>query len=323
MTDPASFVPTIYGEPPPVGTPTFLRERRTGVGGSDAAAILGVSPWSSALGAWALKRGIMPDTEASERMVWGNRLEHAIRTGFNQDYGTHYLKPPKMFRHERWPFAIGHLDGLEGRRVLEVKKADFKSQEWGEQGTDTIPAHYYAQVQHYLLVVAGEVADVAVLFGGNTMERYEVPANHHFQQALLDDEARFWQQVMTGTQPAPDGSTDAGRALRQLYPRTEVESVEATPELEQIASEYIRATATAAEASTEALRMRQQLEAYMGAAGKLIGAGFTATLSDRKGSIRWREVATDLADQLEADVAELAEPYRGTGSRAFSLKEGA
>lgn len=317
----------IYGEPPARGTPTWLRQRRTGIGGSDAAAVLGISPWRSALGVWESKRGLVPETDATERMLWGSRLERVVRAGFNADYGTHYTKPAGMLRHERWPFVIGNLDGLAGTRVLEVKTADYKSAQWGEPGTDAVPVHYYAQVQHYLLLTGGDLAELGVLFGGNRMERYEIPAHREFQEAMLDDEARLWQQVVTATPPAPDGSADAGAVLRRLYPDAVDQEIVATPQVAGYAAAYLAAKEKEAIATKEKDHAAQLMQEYMGARKKLVGPGFTATWSNRAGNVAWRQVAEALAvDQMAGSgrdamawLEEYAEPWRGAGSRTFTL----
>jgi len=324
-----------YGTPPPAGTDTWLRQRRTGIGGSDAAAVLGVSPWQSKLGVWEAKRGITGELTPTERMLWGQRLEPVVREYFNRDHGRHYTKPRSMLRHDHWPFVVGNVDGIDGRRLYEGKLAERPGDEWGEEGTDQVPAHYFAQVQHYMMLTGAEVTDVAVLVRGAQLRHYEVPADREFQEALLVEEAALWRDVQAGTPPPPDGSADARNALRRLYPHVEVESIEATPEVDQVLREYLLAKAQANDAAKHVEALQQQLQAYMGNAGKLIGASGTATWSERAGATKWKEVAKEYANALrntqdaripagwwtDEALAEVEAKHRSGTSRSFTAKE--
>ena len=190
------------------GTP---EERRTGIGGSDAAAALGLSPWRSAYDLWEEKIGQAPPVEQTEPMLWGKLLEDTIRREYARrtGYEVHYRQD--MIRHpvRSWQFA--HLDGevgTDGRRILEVKSARMGIG-WGEPETDEIPQPYLIQVHHSLIVTAAEVCDVAVLIGGQDFRIYHVERDAEIEQQLIEGEQAFWESVTQGVPPTPTTLQDA------------------------------------------------------------------------------------------------------------------
>jgi putative phage-type endonuclease len=314
-------MPEFYGEPL-IGV-RFHDQRRTGVGGSDAGAILGVSPFTSRLGVWEDKRGLRAPTEASERMVWGTRLQDAILRGYAEDTGTEVRKGT-FRRHPVHPFVIGNPDAegvRDGRpRLVEVKTTSHLDERWGEDGSEQVPVHYYAQVQHYLLLRSLEVADLTALVGGRELRTYVIPANPAFQAAMLEDERAFWRLVVEGTPPEPDGSDDAGRALRVLYPSAVPEEVVANEVVTGYALSYTLAKRALAEAEREADRWAQAMQSFMGYRERLVGPGFRATWANRAGSVSWKSVAADSLTALqllasapeETDAALLRQAARET-----------
>lgn len=197
----------------------WLNERRKGIGGSDAAAVLGLSKWKTPLAVWQEKRGEIGPQPDNEAMLWGRALEPVIRQQYAERTGRIVRVPDGIIRHPSHEFMLANLDGFtDDRRVVEIKTAR-TAHEWGEPGTDEVPQSYLIQVQHYLAVTGFEVADVAVLIGGSDFRMYEVPADRELQQMMIDEEATFWNLVREGTPPEPVSYADVmakyGRASRE------------------------------------------------------------------------------------------------------------
>ncbi len=195
----------------------WLRARRSGIGGSDVAAILGLSNWKTPYSVWQDKIGQGVEIEDNAPMKWGRALEPVIRQEYAEATGRVVLQPTNMLRHPKYEFMLANLDGMtEDRRVVEIKTAR-SAQGWGEPGSDQVPQDYMFQVQHYMAVTGFEVADVAVLIGGSDFRLYEVPADAELQEMMIDAESRFWQLVITNTPPEPVSLADAraryGRSL--------------------------------------------------------------------------------------------------------------
>ena len=195
---------------------TFDEERLTGVGGSDAAAVLGISPWATPYDVYLQKLGQAPPPAGNEPMLWGTLLEPVIRDEYARRTGRAVETLP-MLRHPTLEFMIAHLDGqirrtdaADAKRILEIKTAR-TSHGWGEPGTDEIPLQYLLQVHHYLVVSGAQIADLAVLIGGQDFRLYEVHADADIARELVAAEYAFWHQVACREPPAPSNTQDAIR----------------------------------------------------------------------------------------------------------------
>jgi predicted phage-related endonuclease len=133
-------------------------------------------------------------------MRWGRALEPLIRQRYADETGRRVQVIEDLLRHPQHDWMVAHVDGMADGRVLEVKTAR-SDVGWGEPGTDQIPEAYLIQVQHYMVVTATPVADVAALIGGQDFRIYEVPANAELQEALIEIEAEFWQRVQNANPP--------------------------------------------------------------------------------------------------------------------------
>lgn len=187
----------------------WLEERRKGIGGSDVAAIMGLSPWKTAYQIYQDKRGEVKDWEGSPQMDWGKRMEPAIRQWYSDQTGRSVRLSDKIMYHKEFPFMLANLDGFtDDSRVVEIKTARY-SKDWGEPGTNQIPESYMCQVQHYLTVTGFNVCDVAVSIGGGPPELYEVPADPELQELIIEAEKEFWQRVVEGNPPPLVSYADA------------------------------------------------------------------------------------------------------------------
>src|SRR5215469_14323159 len=90
------------------GTP---EERRTGIGGSDAAAALGLSPWQTPYDLWEQKTGRAPPIEQTEPMLWGHLLEDIVRREYARRTGLEARPVAEMIRHPHRSWMFAHLDG--------------------------------------------------------------------------------------------------------------------------------------------------------------------------------------------------------------------
>jgi len=198
----------------------FITARSTGIGGSDVAAILGLSKFKTPLAVYQEKRGELSPQPDNDAMRWGRYLEPVVRQAYADATGYEVRVPTSMLRHPRHEFAVANIDGFvdgDAGRIFEAKTAR-TADGWGDAGSDQVPQAYLLQVQWYMEVTALHVADVAALIGGSDFRIYTVEADHELQQMLLDAAAEFWQRVQRGEPPEPVTVADAvarwGRASR-------------------------------------------------------------------------------------------------------------
>ncbi|GBR74904.1 phage recombinase YqaJ [Candidatus Termititenax aidoneus] len=140
----------------------WLKERQSGIGGSDASAVIGCNPWRTNQELYDLKTGqaAVPEILNEEAVKYGLAAEAPLRELFALDYPRYevYHAEYEIHRHAEYPFLLGTYDGIltdkeTGERgILEIKTTTItKSMLW-EKWNDKVPQNYFVQVLHYLLV---------------------------------------------------------------------------------------------------------------------------------------------------------------------------
>ena len=113
----------------------WLSIRRKGIGGSDAAKVLGLSKWGGPLTVFLDKTGRLPmeDDEPSEAAYWGTTLEDVVAREFSKRTGLRVQRRNAMFHHPDHPWMIANVDRVivGSNRGLECKTVSaFKADEW-------------------------------------------------------------------------------------------------------------------------------------------------------------------------------------------------
>lgn len=236
--------------------------RQTGIGGSDAAAALGLSKRKTALQLYLEKRGEIPVEEPSEEdefIWWGRALEPIVRQKYAETTGRVVVMPHGTLHHPVHRFMLAHVDGLiDGEPRGYEGKTAFRSTGWGDEGTDQIPREYLLQTHHYLTVCNFEVWDVAVLVG-RKFQVYEVPRDLEMSEMLIACEGDFMRRVTDGDRPGLDYDHPTAReVVKKLYPGTNgarlVASESAIAWRKQL--EVAAAAEKAAKANIESLKSR-------------------------------------------------------------------
>lgn len=253
-----------------------LAFRKTGLGGSDAAAAMGISPWTSPYDLWVEKTDpASPPLLDNPFMYWGTLLEpllieeYSRRTGFE-------IEPMRGIRSNKYPWMLANLDGrVKGKpRLLEIKTTTFAAG-WGEPGTDEIPLYYAAQVHHYLTITEFEVADVAVLIGGSDFRLYRVERDKAIADAIVDEERAFWELVEKREPPPAitlaDAVTRWGRSMAQGAVVAGDTEIEAIATLRLVADKLAEFGALQDQAQAVVLKaMADRGDGLVGSDGKLL-----------------------------------------------------
>ena len=219
----------------------WLEERKKGIGASEAAAVLGVSPWSSPVDVWARKRGLIPEIEDNERLRTGRLFEEPIAqlyaerekvtlTGGGYDLRFH----PKGLPIFATPDRI--VDDANRPRGLEIKTVEpMAASAWGEEGSDQIPPYYVTQVAVCMSVTGLPEWDVAAFFGMNDFRIYRLQRDMELENAILDRCSTFWNRYVIGNEePALDGSEACAEYLVRKYPANRLPLIGANEEAEQL-----------------------------------------------------------------------------------------
>lgn len=241
-----SFTGTIVsGLDPALERPAWLDWRKTHVGASDVAAVLGISSWASPWSRWAEKVGLLGDEPDDELMEAGRWLEHGITPWFTHRTGLNVVGAQSVIEAADDPLAGCTVDGFvtespaspieDALGLLEIKTRGF-GRRW-----DPIPADVQAQCQWQMYVTGLDRAWIAVLMG-RRLDIHELERDDGDILFIVDRVHRWWTgHVVTGTPPPADGSDATLRAIAELYPsHTPDKSVE-LDELTDVYLEWLQA----------------------------------------------------------------------------------
>lgn len=265
----------------------WLEQRKKGIGGSDVAAIMGLSPWKSPLEVWLEKTGraSAPDLSEKESVAMGTELEGDVLEMYRRRHPTFRVQRVNaiLVDKER-PWAQASLDGITrdpelGWGVLEIKTGSRES-EWKEG----VPLHYLTQVTHYLSVTGYPFADVAALIGdyGLHYHEYRIMRDEDDLRSVVESVDEFWaDQVEKDAMPPYVSSlASEGKALHELYKRSDGEmepsDAERTEKLARLVTEL---TAKVNEATGQKLAASNELKRLVGEHKGIITPDYVITWS--------------------------------------------
>ena len=198
----------------------WLKARKNYIGGSDAAAALGLNPWKDNVTLWLEKTGqIIPEDISGKPYVqYGTQAERHLRGLFRLDFPEYkvFYVENNMFTNDAYPWAHysadGWLEDQDGRKgILEIKTTNILQSMQKEKWKDKIPDNYYCQLLHGLMVTEFEFAilkaSLKTVFDGMPyiqtkhyfIERSEVQEDIEY---LAKKESEFYEFIKKGKQPA-------------------------------------------------------------------------------------------------------------------------
>ncbi|NEV64136.1 YqaJ viral recombinase family protein [Thiorhodococcus minor] len=299
-------------------TEAHAEARRRGIGGSDVAAIAGLSPWRSALDVYYDKTEGSPQEE-NDAMHWGSILEEPVAAEYARVTGHKIRRVNSVLEHPEHPFMLASLDRRivahpDGPGVLEIKTTLRRTDDWGEPGTDAVPDYYALQVHQYLTITGHTWADLAVLFlAERRFEIYRLGADPEISAWLIALERRFWtEHVEPRIPPEPQSLSD----LARRYPKDSGGRIVADGELLAAHAnlQQVREEIKGLESRKDALEV--QLKQAMAEASELVGA-------DGKPIATWKTQARKRLDTkaLRAAHPEIVQQFTTQAeSRVFRLK---
>ncbi len=235
----------------------WKKERRTGIGGSDNATLVGAiigddEIYGERLSVFMDKVGLSPeeDDEKNEAFYWGHALEPVVAARYIRNTNHKLIEPKNVIRHEKYKHFFASPDRLlkdDSDRGLEIKTVGnwTKSKgRWGKPGTLEVPAGPYAQVQWYMFCTGRPVWDIALLLNTNDYREYEIREDLEMHELLADIADEFWRNNVLANDPPPPGSVKMHELfLRRLYPETNHKFRAATADEVDRAYEYAGLTA--------------------------------------------------------------------------------
>jgi putative phage-type endonuclease len=299
-----------------------LALRRTGVTGTDVAAILGLSPWRSALDVWLDKAGKAPPVEVSEDMERGTFLEDGARRWYAHRTGARVEEPGTVMCPDN-PLVIATPDGLAflpsgEERALEIKMPS-SALGWGEAGTDAVPDYYVPQVVWELAATRKPMADVFAVLEGKP-RLYHVARDTELEGLLVDEMARWWRNHVVADRAPEVTARDAGTVSRWMrrHEGDKPLAFDALPPTTQVVlEEYLRAYAEESAAAERLALWETRAKLALGTAPGVAG------LPEESGWARidWRQSKGRPLVDLKAFRAALADEDPEVRRRVETLLE--
>ncbi len=307
----------------------WLEARKCGIGGSDAASILGLNPYKSSVSVYIEKvdyihgvsmsdkniNGCKIDNsneEANYRMELGNKLEDFVANEFSLKTGLKVRNVNGILKNDKYPFAIANIDrAVVGEKAfLECKVTNSYSKKVWQMG---VPIHYQIQVNHYMAVTGATHCYVAALIGNEELIIHRIDRDEEIIDEIMKLEAMFWDKCILGGEiPAPDGSLDYSIVLQGLYKDSKDEEL-ILFEQEKLLDRYDEITAIYKEIEVE----RKKIEQYIQVQMKEYEVGF---IGDRR--ITWKKQSRNTIDtkKLKKEYPEIAaECMKTTTYRVFRM----
>lgn len=335
MNNKAEYTPEKVVDISNLSREDWLEYRKKGIGGSDVAAIMGISPFATIRDLFYNKTGVQPVIQEEEESNWvakevGHRLENLVAEIFSKKTGLEVFPVRVMFRHPLYPFMLADVDFFvrmpDGTfAILECKTCNYNAKDkWADEG---IPAHYVLQVRHYLSVMNMQKAFIACLYGNNenefvyrTIERDLIE-----EEDIIDQETYFWQEhVLKNVVPPHNGNSDLVLANIRNYGGFADKSI---PEivLSGLESKNLEKYLTLSEEKSQLEKRKKEIEAEQRALivpfVEQLGQGCKAVLED--GTNRYRitynptrrtSVGKDQMEKLKNQHPDIYEEYTKTSS---------
>lgn len=298
----------------------WLEARTRGIGGSDAATVLGLNKWRTPFELWLEKTGqVEPVSSDSEAAYFGNLLEDVVAKEFSIRTGKKVRRRNAILRHPEYDFIRANVDRfvVGEKSILECKTTSaFMAQEWND---DQIPDQYIIQMQHYLGVLGPEYKKgyFAVLIGGQRFIWKEIERDDELIQMIFEAEIDFWNNhVLANVPPALDGSSAAEKFLAERYAKADDEK---SVDLDRSYKEKLDRLVELKRIISEFEREKKEIENELKNELKEATYGFVPGYR-----VEWKQVTSNRVDtkKLKSEFPNIYEKVLKTSSyRRFGVKQ--
>lgn len=164
------------------------------VGGSDVATIFGLSPWTTPLELWMVKKGLMkPKSPPNpDQLAMGHMLEPIAAHFYAQRTGNTVTDDNYLYQHATLEYALANIDRRYKRKedgeggVLECKSLTYhKAADWAD---GAVPIYYELQLRYYLAVLDEKHGAFSALWGNNPENDLATP---HIERVQAKEDIIF------------------------------------------------------------------------------------------------------------------------------------
>ena len=285
------------------------------IGGSDAAAVVGMNAWVSPYALWAEKTGRLPGFDGNLATEVGTYLEEFVAQKFAQETGKKVRKCNLSWFNRDYPWAIANIDreivgedaGLEIKTTSEMNLQKFKGGEY--------PANYYCQCMHYLAVTGKQKWYLAVLIGNREFKWFTIERDEDEIRALMEAERKFKELVDNNTPPMADGAPSTADTLSAIYPDSRDMTI-GIGRFERELENYFRMKEKVKELSIAIDGIENRIKAHLGECAR--GEGEKYKVSWKTQYRQTFDSKAFIADHPEMDMSKY---YKKSNSRPFKVTE--
>lgn len=285
------------------------------IGGSDAAAVVGMNSYVSPYALWAEKTGRLPGFDGNLATEVGTYMEDFVAQKFAEVTGKKVRKSNQSWFNSEYPWAIANIDreivgedaGLECKTTSELNLKKFKNGEY--------PAHYYVQCMHYMAVTGKKRWYLAVLIGNREFMWFVIERDEDEIKALMAAERTFKMYVDNDTPPMADGASSTADTLSALYPNS-IDTAIGIGAFERDLDNYFRLKAQAKELDEKIGTIENRIKAHLGECST--GEGEKYKVSWKAQTRTTFDHKKFIADHPGVDVTKY---YKTSNSRPFRVTE--
>lgn len=293
----------------------WLELRSHYIGGSDAAAVVGMNPFSSPYALWAEKTGRKPGFSGNLATEVGTYLEEFVAQRFSEVTGKKVRKCNYSFLNSQFPFAIANIDreivgedaGLEIKTTDSLNLKKFKNGEF--------PENYYCQCVHYLAVTGKKRWYLAVLIGNREFRRFVIERDEAEISALMGAEAELWEHVKNDTPPEIDGSRASTDTISTIYSESNDDVCDLIAYKNDL-SVYSAISRQIKELQTQQDEVANRIKLFMGTSSGGVCDNFK--VSWKTANRKSFDVKRFAEENPDIDISEY---YRETAYRTFKITE--
>lgn len=299
----------------------WLEVRKSGIGSSEVATIVGLNPWETPYQLWRRKVGIDPPKEENFAMRAGHYLEDAVSQFWHDATGRDIIKRSAgdwIIRDNKYPFLqvspdrtywLGESRANDDKGILECKTTQMSID------ADDLPKHWFCQVQYQLGVAGYTQGSLAWLCSARDFGYTDITLVPDFYEWLTNEVARFWTDNIQGGKE-PD-AVDVSDVLLKYNRHTNGKSIEVSDDVFQA---YLQLKDVRKELA-ELDERKESLEAKI----KLAFTDAEALTHDGQTIATWRSPKPSRrfdAKRFQADYPGMADDYytETQGSRRLLLK---
>lgn len=286
-----------------LGREEWLRYRKRGIGGSDAAAVCGLNPYSSSLQVYLDKTSGESSGYDNEAMRQGRDLEEYVARRFMEETGRKVRRANAIYYDEERPYMLADADRLVvGENAgLECKTVSpYSAEKWRDGG---IPLHYQIQCYHYMSVFQTDKWYIAALVLGKEFIIREICYDKEIIENIRQMEKDFWEgYVEKGVLPDPDGTEGADRLILEKFHEAELGKAIRLSGFQEKLSRRQEIAGLINDMETEKKRIEQEVKLYLGDAERAEGEGYR---------VSWTNVLSHKLDgeRLKKDKPDIYQEY--------------